>query len=203
MNCEVHLLVLERLDALTALRHQVYFDKLHYTMPIIHKYRYLAAMNLAPNMRPAICLRYSIWALSCSVIDKYMSYSDIFYQRARKYLERDEMKGHGETFVTVGHCQSWIIMALFEFKMLYFPRAWMSSGRSTRLATMLNLHRQDGPSLEVKQTLPPPRDWTEKEERRRTLWLAYCVDRYASVGTGWPMSLDELDVSYSGSSGCS
>ena len=58
----------------------------------------------------------------------------------------------------------------------------------------MGLHRQDGVGLDVKQCLPPPRDWTEREERRRTFWMAFCEDRYASIGTGWPMTYDESDV---------
>lgn len=58
----------------------------------------------------------------------------------------------------------------------------------------IGLHRLDGSGLDVKQCLPPPRDWTEKEERRRTFWMAYCEDRYASIGTGWPMTVDERDI---------
>lgn len=52
----------------------------------------------------------------------------------------------------------------------------------------------DGGGLDVKQCLPPPKDWTEREERRRTFWMAFCEDRYASIGTGWPMSIDEQDI---------
>jgi len=59
----------------------------------------------------------------------------------------------------------------------------------------MSLHKLDGTGLEVKQTLPNPRDWTEREERRRTFWMAFCQDRYASIGTGWPMSIDERDIS--------
>lgn len=56
------------------------------------------------------------------------------------------------------------------------------------------LHRLDGQGLDVKQCLSPPKDWTEREERRRTFWMAFCQDRYASIGTGWPMSIDERDI---------
>jgi hypothetical protein len=167
---------------------------------MIHKYRYLAALELAPHMRPAVCLRYAMWALVCSITDKYYSHADIFYQRARKYAEIDEMKGHGESFVTVGHAQCWILIATYEFKMMYFPRAWMSVGRASRLVQMLGLQRLDGSGLEVKQTIPPPRDWVDKEERRRTFWMAYCNDRYASIGTGWPLLFEEKDVSTAPSS---
>src|SRR4051795_6000422 len=58
----------------------------------------------------------------------------------------------------------------------------------------MSLHRLDSAGLDVKQCLPSPRDWTEREERRRTFWMAFCQDRYASIGTGWPMTIDEKDI---------
>lgn len=135
-----------------------------------------------------------MWCHAASITDKYMMHHDIFYRRARKYIELDEMKGQGESFVSLAHAQTWTLIGAYEFKMMYFPRAWMSVGRAARLALMMGLNRVDGGGLDVKQCLPPPRDWTEREERRRTFWMAYCVDRYASIGTGWPMAIDERDV---------
>jgi hypothetical protein len=176
-------------------RYQIYFTKVQPSFPIIHKPRFMAAMNLAPHMRPPVCLRYIMWTLAAATTDKYDALQQHFYQRARKYAQSDEMKGHGESTITLAHCQSWILMGAYEFKQMYFPRAWLSSGRATRLAQMMQLHRLDGAGLDVKQCLPPPKDWTEREERRRTFWMAYCIDRYASIGTGWPMTIDERDVS--------
>ncbi|WPG99587.1 Hypothetical protein R9X50_00240500 [Acrodontium crateriforme] len=173
---------------------QAYFDKCHPSLPMVHRPRYYAAMNLPPHMRPPICLRYAMWCMAASVTDKYEAMQDHFYQRARKYIQQDEMRGHGEGMITVAHCQAWVILCTYEFKHMYFPRAWMSAGRATRHAQMMGLHRLDGSGLEVKQCLPPPKDWTEREERRRTFWASYCIDRYASIGTGWPMSIDERDI---------
>ncbi|KAH0544945.1 hypothetical protein FGG08_000871 [Glutinoglossum americanum] len=174
--------------------HQIYFDKCHPSGPMIHRARYLAAMNLAPLARPPVCLRYAIWALAASVEERYFNLQSHFYQRARKYLEETEMKGHGESMISVAYSQTWILIATYEFKLMYFPRAWMSTGRAIRLAQMMGLHRLDGAGLDVKQCLTPPRDWTEREERRRTFWLAFCIDRYASIGTGWPMTVEEKDI---------
>ncbi|KAK2799664.1 hypothetical protein FQN51_006796 [Onygenales sp. PD_10] len=173
---------------------EIYFRRIHPSLPMIHKPRFYAAMNLAPSMRPPVCLRYTMWALASCVTDKYQSLHPHFYQRARKYADLDEMKGLGEGMVSVAVCQTWILIGSYEFRMMYFPRAWNSTGKSMRLAMMLGLHRQDGVGLDVKQCLPPPRDWTEREERRRTFWVSFCQDRYASVGTGWPMMCDERDV---------
>ncbi|KAL8666547.1 MAG: hypothetical protein Q9202_001345 [Teloschistes flavicans] len=174
--------------------HDIYFQYVHPSMPIIHPYRYRAAMALSPHMRPPVALRYSIWALAANMSLKYQAHKDIFYRRARKYAEIDEMRGLGEAYVTVAHCQCWILNATHEFQHMYFPRAWSSVGRSVRLAMMMGFNRIDGAGMDVKQVLPPPRDWTEREERRRTFWMAYCIDRYASMGTGWPLAIDENDI---------
>ncbi|KAI1432000.1 fungal-specific transcription factor [Xylaria sp. CBS 124048] len=174
--------------------HQIFFEKVHPSIPMIHRFRYLAAMNLAPSQRPPVALRYAIWTLACSVTDKYKDLRDLFYKRSRKYIESDAIKGYGEHSITIAHCQTHALLASYEFKMLYFPRAWMSTGAAVRLAQMIGLHRIDGNGLDVKQCLPPPRDWTETEERRRTFWMAFCEDRYASIGTGWPMTIDERDI---------
>ncbi len=63
-----------------------------------------------------------------------------------------------------------------------------------RLVQMLGFYRLDTDSAEVKSILPPPRDWIELEERRRTFWAAFYGDRWASSGTGWPMLIDEKEV---------
>ncbi|EPS33564.1 hypothetical protein PDE_08526 [Penicillium oxalicum 114-2] len=172
----------------------IFFEKIYPMMPIIHKPRYYASLNLAPHMRPPICLRYMMWCQAASVTDKYFSLHHHFYQRARKYAELDEMKGFGESIISLAHCQMWILAGSYEFRMIYFPRAWLSVGKATRLALMLGLNRLDGTGLDVKQSMVPPKDWTEREERRRTFWMAFCVDRYSSVGTGWPMVIDENDI---------
>ncbi|KXG50787.1 Transcription factor [Penicillium griseofulvum] len=179
--------VIDELEAL-------FFEKIYPTMPIIHRPRYFAALTLAPNMRPPICLRYIIWCNAASVSDKYFFLHSHFYQRARKYAELDEMKGFGENIVSLAHCQTWIFIGTYEFRMIFFPRAWLSVGKAARLALMLGLNRLDGVGLDVKQSILPPRDWTEREERRRVFWAAFSTDRYSSVGTGWPILIDENDI---------
>lgn len=152
-------------------------------------------MKFAPHARPPVALRYIMWALAAAVSDKYADLHRHFYQRARKYAEMEEMKDLGEHVVNVSYCQAWLLVVMYEYKMTCLPRAWLSAGKAIRLALMLGLNRLDGMGADVKITVSPSRDWTEKEERRRVFWMAFCVDRYASSGTGWPMMIDERDVS--------
>jgi hypothetical protein len=137
-----------------------------------------------------------IWGQAASFSSKYDSLADIFCRRSQKYAEMDKMRGHGQGIITLAHCQTWVLSSLFEMRHMYFPRAWQSAGSGVRLALMMGLNRLDidGAGLEVKQPLRDPKDWTEKEERRRTFWMAFCCDRFASLGTGWPITFDERDV---------
>jgi hypothetical protein len=173
---------------------KAFFDRIYPTIPMIHRLRYYMAMNHAPHLRPAICLRYAMWASAALVMDKFKSFAEPFYIRARKYLEQDEMRGRGEGIALLAHCQTWVLVATYEYQNMLFPRAWMSVGRACRLATMMSLNRVDGAGPEVRQCLPPARDATELEERRRTFWMCFGADRLASVGTGWPMAIDERDI---------
>lgn len=93
-------------------------------------------MFRAPNQRPPVCLRYAMWTMACSITDKYSDLKDLFYQRARKYVEADYIKGYGEHMISVAHCQTHILLASYEMKMMYFPRAWVNTGSAVRLAQM-------------------------------------------------------------------
>ncbi|RAO65664.1 uncharacterized protein BHQ10_001676 [Talaromyces amestolkiae] len=172
----------------------IFFTKIHPSHPMIHRPRFFASMNLAPHMRPPVCLRYIMWALAASITPKYSFLEEHLYARARKYAHLDEMKGHGEHMVSVSHCQAWVLISLYEFKQMFFPRAWVSVGRGARMAAMMCFNRLDGVGLDVKHCVPPPVDWVEREERRRTFWMCFSEDRYASIGTGWPMVFDERDI---------
>lgn len=166
-------------------------------IPIVQKTRYLRAFHSAPHLRPPMGLQYAIWAMSSQVYRKYSHFHDAFYRRARQYLENDEMKGHGEHFITIGHAQAWALLAAYEARRLFFTRAAMSCSRCVRLVGMMGLNRLDDSDGgdRLASTLQPPSDWTELEERRRVYWGAFCVDSHASISTGWPTLINANDVS--------
>ena len=75
-----------------------------------------------------------------------------------------------------------------------FSLASVSLARSLRIAQMLDLHRLDQEPRLLPLALPPARDWSEMEERRRTWWVIFCSDRFVSATTGWPALILENDV---------
>lgn len=179
---------------LTSSRTRIYFEKVHPSNDVIHKYRFLAAMSLSSSARPSIALRYAMWMLAAGITELYRHLAPLFYLRARKYAEADEA-GSRTKYVNIRHAQAWILIGTYEYKMLMYPKSWLSIGKAVRLCQMLGLHRLDGTGLGMRQALAAPMDITEKEERRRTFWMAFGMDRYAAASTGWPLVIDERDVS--------
>ncbi|KAK3393442.1 binuclear zinc transcription factor [Podospora didyma] len=177
------------MEALT----EIFFDKLYHASPMLHRTRYTASLFLPPHMNPPMCLQYIVMALAASTDETYRHLATPFYQRARAYAEADEMRGEGE-HTTLAHAQCWTLIANFEAQSLMFPRSSTSLCRSIRIAQMLNLHRLDHKDHFACQTLMPPKDWSELEERRRTWWVIFCSDRLASGATGWPALINERDI---------
>lgn len=73
-------------------RNEYYFSRHYYFVPVVHPGRYREAYYSAPHRRPPMCLQYAIWANASHEHPKYSRFHDIFYQRARQYAERDELK---------------------------------------------------------------------------------------------------------------
>lgn len=87
------------------------------------------------------------------------------------------------------------------------PSAWSIVGSMTRTAEQLQLGVEDErrPSR-VRDTsssngvitriafLPPPKDWSDEEERRRVFWNVFMMDRFCSISTGWNLSLTSADA---------
>ncbi|GAP89658.1 putative binuclear zinc transcription factor [Rosellinia necatrix] len=173
---------------------RLFFERQQQFALIIHPSRYLHAFYSPPHMRPPMCLQYAIWALASNNDPKYHAYHDIFYQRARRYADMDEMKGNGEHFISIAHAQTWCVLATDEAKSMMFTRAAMSCARAVRLAAMMGLHHLDSAPDESSPTLAPPQDWAELEERRRVFWGIFCIDSHCSISTGWPHLIDVAEA---------
>ncbi|KAI9163174.1 Citrinin biosynthesis transcriptional activator ctnR [Paramyrothecium foliicola] len=167
----------------------IFFAKVYRDAPFLHPERYRNSLYLPPHMQPPMCLQYAVLAAAALASSPHISLAEAFYRRARQYAEADELRGDGQDFLTVAHAQSWALITRFEAMVMWFTRTNMSCARAVRLAQMLGLDKLDGRSG-VGQPLPPPRDWTEAEERRRTFWVIFNDDRTSSGTTEWPVLIN-------------
>jgi hypothetical protein len=178
-------------------RVEIYFEKSHPMLPFLHRARFMASLHLPPSIGAPVCLRYAVWALAASTChdQTLRAYKDVFYTRARRSLTEtlettlDSLKPH-----RISTLQTLVLLSTYEFLHANFGHAWMNCGKAARMSVYFNLMRLDEPHLFCKQTLADSRDWIDQEERRRTFWAAFMLDRFASLGTGWASTFNEEDI---------
>lgn len=75
-----------------------------------------------------------------------------------------------------------------------FRRPWASTGRALRLVQLLKLNGID--SIEHLHDVSSDIYNTdaETEEKRRTFWMAYCLDRLFCILNNSPLTVDENTV---------
>ncbi|KAF4827288.1 hypothetical protein CGCTS75_v008364 [Colletotrichum tropicale] len=72
----------------------VYFDKWYFAAPMFQRARYSMSLHLPPHMRPPMCLQYIVMALGADITKTHRKLAIPFYQRARAYMQADEMRIH-------------------------------------------------------------------------------------------------------------
>lgn len=186
-----------RLIVLLSGREARYFATAHISLPMIDHVSFKAkASSIEPSKPEFTFLRLTVQMHGACTAGEHSSLHENLYQHARKGLESLESDGSITGLEVV---QAWVLIAVYEFKQRLLARAWMSSGKASRLTQMLGLHQLDMPKYALIPTTDemPPISWAEMEEKRRIFWCVFVIDRYAALGSGLPISILESDVSHS------
>ena len=129
-----------------------------------------------------------MWALATSSSAQPQAIGDTLYHNAVRRLEELDSKGKDRQLVHIMQVQAWLLLAFYEFMRVDFRRGWMSAGRAFRLIQLMRFHELD--LFDIALTIPSI-DWVDTEERRRTFWLAYSLDRFVCLSTRSPLTLSE------------
>lgn len=158
-------------------------------MPIINRSRFQteSAQNFPPI--EVQVLSYAVACLGAVSVPGFNDYADKYYNHARHLLEVCEQQDNSGSLATVNALQAYVLLTLFEFKRPNFARAWMTLGRATRLAKIMGLEEVDSHCKKSEQwkgwgvpaQLPPASGPGDMEERRRTFWLLYTLDAFATL----------------------
>ena len=170
-------------------RDELFFERVHDCIPIMHQAQYDSWSNNATKTEQQICLQQSMWALAISASAQPISVGNLLYYDARRRLEELEAAGTSTQLLEVMQVQAWLLLAIYELVRVDFRRGWMSAGRAFRRIQLMRLHELD--QVDGPLANQSPLSWVQKEERRRTFWLAYLLDRYVSLSNGSPATLSE------------
>lgn len=188
-------------NAVTSYRDQLYFDRVHAFMPMVHRRRYSSWSKQGAKTDIQICLQHSMWTLAATLSAQYQHLCDMLYMQTRQTLESLDVRQDETESVEVQQIQAWLLMTMFEVMRTNYTRCCVSAGRSFRLIQLaklyeIDLHGGDSPVPSGAHTpdTPAQTTWIEVEERRRTFWCAYILDRLISLRNNCPLTLNEQSV---------
>lgn len=83
----------------------------------------------------------------------------------------------------------WIVFQAYV--MADMSEMWVFLGKACRLANLLGYDRVDSTRVGTSPLAPAPRDEVEQEERRKTMWELFYLDRAMSCLCGWAVAIDD------------
>lgn len=168
---------------------QLYFDRVHPVVPILNKPKTFKWIKEANTMsEPRECLQYAMWTAATAFSSQFGGFQDTMYAKTRFMLDQLDLNGNDSLICHIELVQSWILITFYEFAKTNYRRGWLSAGRVFRLVQFSKLYDIDSPKL-LSSDIGD--DSISLEEKRRTFWVAYCLDRFISVIEGAPMTLNE------------
>lgn len=185
---------------------EIYFQLIHPWIPMLHVRNFRQRMK-HPSQRDQITtICHAIVSICARFSDdpRLGHDSDVRTQRAKR--SRDTVILQSMQSFSVENLQALIIVAFDTIGSGRSPSAWSVVGSMTRTVEQLQLsvepadderaHSADTFHNQIKRAafLPPARDWSELEERRRVFWNVFLMDRFCSIATGWNLSLTSADV---------
>lgn len=169
-------------------RDQFYWDRVHIFIPIIHQRRYRTWSSHPDKNEAQKCLQGTMWALAASAsTGHHQNIRDSLYQSSCRAVETLASATASLTR-RIEYIQAWLLLAIYEFMFQDFRRGWVSAGRAFRLIQLAGYESTDAPNKGEPQYQPA---WAEMEERRRTLWLAYCLDRLLGMRSDTPLTFSD------------
>ncbi len=197
-------------------RHLLYFDRVHVFVPILRQSRFISRSKQAESTPSYVCLRYAAWTMAAALSSQFRGIScSLYYATLEKLkvfditpptpMSRTDLGKHDEPMPAVNEAsyldqaQAWILIAVYEFMQNTFQRAWASAGRAIRLVQFMRLNSLDAHDVTVaasaRQEDASSSAIAYLEEKRRTFWMAFCLDRYSCVLGDLPLTLSEHLVS--------
>ena len=178
-------------------RDQLYFDRVHPMVPIMHKSQYYSwPRPLAPGDH-RICVQNAMWTLAMSLSSQFENVRQALYDETQQMLEERDLCESDMNAVHIEQVQAWILITFCELLRASYRRAWLSAGRVFRFIQLLRLHEVDSLQSILEHALSPSAEENiMMEEKRRAFWVAYSLDRFTCLDNGLPLTLTEEGVSH-------
>lgn len=176
-------------------RDQLYFDRIHAAVPILHQRRYLSWSKSPVKTSSRTCLQYAMWATASLMSAQFQHLQDNLYSDVKRMLASASLpnySGQSSLTVDVELVQAWVLAATFEFVKTNHHEACISASRALRLAQLMGLYKID---ISNNSPASSESDFIITEERRRVFWMAFILESLYSMRNNLPLVINEYNVS--------
>lgn len=174
----------------------LYFDQLHYTLPVLHKPHFLARYkSLNSSKSPEhpdkrfLSVFFAVCACAASLLPsdgKSARFPGLDYYEKSLLLH---YASHGEASLEGVQCLALLAMCSAGWNTL--TQSWNYAGRAVRAAQDLGIHLSSlmsGPDEDLD-----PAAMVRQQISRRIWWSVYTLDRVTSICLGRPMAAQDAD----------
>lgn len=178
---------------------QMYFDRVHAAIPILHQRRYMSRARSSVKTRSRECLQYAVWATASLMSAQFEDLRDKLYPELKRMLASTSLppSSSGQQLaMDVELAQAWVLTATYEFIKTYHHEACISAGRAFRLVQLMRLHEVDlASNSSTTSAGTSGTDFIVTEEKRRVFWMAFILETLFSMRNNLPLVVNELMVS--------
>lgn len=185
---------------------QVFFDRVHPVLPLFYRrscHGWLNQMEPLPGTARA-CLRSAMRTIAAAMSAPSVRFCDQLYAETQRLLE--DYSGTSKETIELEYIQVWLLLGFYELLRVGEKQAMLTAARCSRLVLMARLFEIDAPGLDAANAahISPPTPQQEpheddsfcvSEEKRRTFWLAYCLDCFLCSRHEYPPMMQEDMVS--------
>ena len=168
---------------------EIFFTGYHHFLPCIHRKSFVDRINRGGSIQydPLLLVILAVAAPAHSD-HRVQALQDSWLARAKHFFDKDLSINTRPTQLL--QAATWMVFCAYVSGDL--TEAWFFLGKACRLGHFLGFDRVDcGRSERLISMAPQTRDAIELEERRKTIWALFFLDRSLSCLAGFSLAIDD------------
>lgn len=119
-------------------RDQLYFERIHPAIPLLHQRNYLSWSKKVVKKKSQICVQHAMWALVALHSSQYRYLQEQLYRSCSQMLTAICSSSTSHDPFDREQIQAWLLITIYELMRSFHRQAWMSVGRAFRIVHYCN-----------------------------------------------------------------
>lgn len=168
---------------------EIFFSRFSYYLPLLHKSTFLAKVQSQQLHDQAPELLYAVITIAAKTHPDYSvrALGNDWFHEALSLCE----KAQRDPRPTLHNIQAACLLLFYAWSFGEYSTGWILLGNAWRQACYLGFNHMDAEHKRLPGFAPEPQSHFEVEERRRTVWMLFIMDRQMSIPCGWPHAIDD------------